>query len=195
MIECGLFNICQEPKSPSKDRSDSSSFDSSDSNGDSSSGSGEEDEIEEQPDQHTARIGFKEWALREISRVQGHSSTPTVIDAALSMSVPRPRKSEHVDGILRGPLGEELLLPSTSFSKHVQERHAGFKSTVVPISRSPDVQASRLLLPIVSEEQAIVEAVLLNPVVILCGETGSGKTTQVPQFLYEAGFGSPHSGL
>jgi ATP-dependent RNA helicase DHX37/DHR1 len=27
-------------------------------------------------------------------------------------------------------------------------------------------------------------------VVIICGETGSGKTTQVPQFLYEAGYAS-----
>ena len=33
-----------------------------------------------------------------------------------------------------------------------------------------------------------MEAIADNPVVILCGETGSGKTTQVPQFLYEAGF-------
>lgn len=34
-----------------------------------------------------------------------------------------------------------------------------------------------------------MEAIKENPVVVLCGETGSGKTTQVPQFLYEAGYG------
>ena len=33
-----------------------------------------------------------------------------------------------------------------------------------------------------------MEAITDHPVVILCGETGSGKTTQVPQFLYEAGY-------
>jgi ATP-dependent RNA helicase DHX37/DHR1 len=37
-------------------------------------------------------------------------------------------------------------------------------------------------------EYEIVEAVKSNNVVILCAETGSGKSTQVPQFLYEAGF-------
>jgi ATP-dependent RNA helicase DHX37/DHR1 len=35
-----------------------------------------------------------------------------------------------------------------------------------------------------------METIRANPVTILCGETGSGKTTQLPQFLYEAGFGS-----
>lgn len=33
-----------------------------------------------------------------------------------------------------------------------------------------------------------MEAVAEHPIVIICGETGSGKTTQVPQFLYEAGY-------
>ncbi|KAG8146371.1 hypothetical protein E2320_012725 [Naja naja] len=35
-----------------------------------------------------------------------------------------------------------------------------------------------------------MEAVRENPIVIICGETGCGKTTQVPQFLYEAGYAS-----
>lgn len=57
-----------------------------------------------------------------------------------------------------------------------------------PVARSPEIQQARLQLPILSEEQRIVEAVRENRVVVLAGETGSGKTTQVPQFLYEAGY-------
>lgn len=57
------------------------------------------------------------------------------------------------------------------------------------ILRPAAIQEARLQLPVVAEEQTIVETIRLNPVVVICGETGSGKTTQVPQFLYEAGFG------
>ncbi|XP_008572511.1 PREDICTED: probable ATP-dependent RNA helicase DHX37 isoform X1 [Galeopterus variegatus] len=58
----------------------------------------------------------------------------------------------------------------------------------IPVNRSPEIQEERLKLPILSEEQVIMEAVAEHPIVIVCGETGSGKTTQVPQFLYEAGY-------
>ena len=57
------------------------------------------------------------------------------------------------------------------------------------LKRDPRIQAARLNLPVCGMEQEIVEAITLNDVVILCGETGSGKSTQVPQFLYEAGYG------
>lgn len=50
------------------------------------------------------------------------------------------------------------------------------------------LQEARLKLPILAEEQVIMEAVREHPCVVICGETGSGKTTQVPQFLYEAGY-------
>jgi ATP-dependent RNA helicase DHX37/DHR1 len=33
-----------------------------------------------------------------------------------------------------------------------------------------------------------MEALSEEDAIIVCGETGSGKTTQIPQFLYEAGF-------
>ncbi|XP_045881393.1 probable ATP-dependent RNA helicase DHX37 isoform X2 [Meles meles] len=63
----------------------------------------------------------------------------------------------------------------------------------IPVNRTPEMQEERLKLPILAEEQAIMEAVAEHPIVIVCGETGSGKTTQVPQFLYEAGYSSDNS--
>lgn len=63
----------------------------------------------------------------------------------------------------------------------------------VSVERDPEIQAVREELPVFKKEQDIMEAIRHNDVVIICGETGSGKTTQVPQFLYEAGFGHPDS--
>ena len=58
----------------------------------------------------------------------------------------------------------------------------------VPVSRTPEITESRSKLPIIGEEDIVIDAIRNNDVVIIAGETGSGKTTQVPQFLYEAGF-------
>ncbi|XP_017506592.1 probable ATP-dependent RNA helicase DHX37 isoform X2 [Manis javanica] len=67
------------------------------------------------------------------------------------------------------------------------------RAVFIPVHRSPEMQEERLKLPILSEEQVIMEAVAEHPIIIVCGETGSGKTTQVPQFLYEAGYSSDSS--
>ncbi len=45
-------------------------------------------------------------------------------------------------------------------------------------------------LPINAKRDAIRAAVEKHPLVIVCGETGSGKTTQLPQILLEMGRGS-----
>ncbi|MFZ2875673.1 MAG: ATP-dependent RNA helicase HrpA [Phycisphaerales bacterium] len=45
-------------------------------------------------------------------------------------------------------------------------------------------------LPICGRWEEIAAAVVANPVVVVCGETGSGKTTQLPQICLRAGRGA-----
>ena len=60
----------------------------------------------------------------------------------------------------------------------------------VSLNRPDGIDEIRSKLPIIGEEQTIMETIHENDTVIICGETGSGKTTQIPQFLYEAGYGT-----
>lgn len=46
-------------------------------------------------------------------------------------------------------------------------------------------------LPILKFEETIVEAVDKNPAVVLIGETGSGKSTQLSQILHRHGYTKP----
>ncbi|CAG9807427.1 unnamed protein product [Chironomus riparius] len=50
------------------------------------------------------------------------------------------------------------------------------------------IRQQRESLPIFKFREEIIKAVTDNPVLIVIAETGSGKTTQIPQFLIEAGF-------
>lgn len=82
---------------------------------------------------------------------------------------------------------EEDEEPQAVVPKH--SSHSCPTTRVVHINRRPDISEARENLPIVAMEQEIMEAVQYSDVVVLCGETGCGKTTQVPQFLLEAGYG------
>jgi pre-mRNA-splicing factor ATP-dependent RNA helicase DHX16 len=50
------------------------------------------------------------------------------------------------------------------------------------------IQETRKSLPIYQYREALVQAVRDYQVLIIVGETGSGKTTQLPQYLHEEGF-------
>ena len=43
-------------------------------------------------------------------------------------------------------------------------------------------------LPIFREKERIIQSVRSNPVTIIIGDTGCGKSTQVPQYLISAGW-------
>ncbi|KAL2105952.1 hypothetical protein VUR80DRAFT_7508 [Thermomyces stellatus] len=138
------------------------------------------DEQDEGPEEGRARSSaFKAWAHQQRNEALGYNpvaATPTTYE------IPKPKNFTP-----RAP--EQDPLPRELQPTENDER----KAFSVAVHRSAEVQEARLKLPVVAEEQRIMEAIHNNDTVVICGSTGSGKTTQIPQFLFEAGYGSPDS--
>ncbi|WFD30819.1 RNA helicase [Malassezia sp. CBS 17886] len=67
-------------------------------------------------------------------------------------------------------------------------KHTFNKSTTFGKITSLSMQEQRRSLPIYKLRSALVQAVRDNQVLVVVGDTGSGKTTQLTQYLAEAGF-------
>ena len=50
------------------------------------------------------------------------------------------------------------------------------------------IEESRKQLPVYKFKQDLLDAIAEHQVLVIEGETGSGKTTQIAQYLYEAGY-------
>jgi len=58
-------------------------------------------------------------------------------------------------------------------------------------ARYQSILQTRLKLPVYQFQSQLLEAVAKSQTVVVEGETGSGKTTQIPQFLVEVGYAQP----
>jgi ATP-dependent RNA helicase DHX8/PRP22 len=65
--------------------------------------------------------------------------------------------------------------------------HSNFSDFTISICRLR-LDVERRELPMWSAREKLIQAVKKSPVLVVVGETGSGKTTQIPQFLLDAGF-------
>ena len=124
---------------------------------------------------------FKAWATQQVNEALGFTPTgPTQVTKNGKNGVQQYKVEPRIPE--QDPLPPELGTTS---------RNPLRKAFSIQVERLPEIQEARLQLPVVAEEQKIMEAIHNNPSVVIWGATGSGKTTQVPQFLYEAGYGSP----
>jgi ATP-dependent RNA helicase DHX37/DHR1 len=128
---------------------------------------------------------FKSWATQQVNKSLGHvpsyeqdSTASEMLPSSFSHAT--PANSLEVKAIVRG----------TNLETAEQTSNSDRKAFSVQVDRPKDVQDARMSLPIVAEEQKIMEAIHNNSVVLVWGATGSGKTTQLPQFLFEAGYGN-----
>ncbi len=158
---------------------------------DSEASSEESEDDNYDPEERKGRSSaFKAWATSQVNEALGFKPTADTTTTLLDGSIAEQAKLTHIPRVPeQDPLPPELEVKSSA-----PER----KAFSVKVERASDVQEARLGLPVVGEEQKIMEAIYNNSTVVIWGATGSGKTTQVPQFLYEAGFGdpdSPHPGI
>lgn len=151
-----------------------------DSDGDSADDSANDVEIEVNiKKEHTKKAAdFKQWAEEQALKIEGR-------DVFVAPTAPQ----REYAGIIRDEdLEDGLKTDFVAIDEHLKR-----KIVTVNVVRDEEIQKTRSKLPVYAEENSIMEAIHHNDCVIICGETGSGKTTQVPQFLFESGYGAEGS--
>ncbi|KAH7310085.1 P-loop containing nucleoside triphosphate hydrolase protein [Rhexocercosporidium sp. MPI-PUGE-AT-0058] len=166
-------NEDQDDDEPSSDSDSKSGSEDEESNSNSSS----EDEGGSPKPQRSST--FKAWANQQLNEALGYQPISNIPNATETPKIAgfKPRAPEQ------DPLPLELQTTS----------NGSRKAYSVTVTRTSEIQDVRLKLPVVAEEQKIMESIHNNNLVVVYGATGSGKTTQVPQFLYEAGYGTKGS--
>lgn len=106
-----------------------------------------------------------------------HSSQPSQPDATNSAAAPRRRPASHQRNHgRRQHKNQAALRPFTP--TQLSQRAASVPAITYPAQ-----------LPVSARQEEIAAAILANQVVIVAGETGSGKTTQIPKICLDLGRG------
>lgn len=106
-----------------------------------------------------------------------HSSQPSQPDATNAAAAPRRRPASHQRNHgRRQHKNQAALRPFTP--TQLSQRAASVPAITYPAQ-----------LPVSARQEEIAAAILANQVVIVAGETGSGKTTQIPKICLDLGRG------
>lgn len=106
-----------------------------------------------------------------------HSSQPSQPDATNSAAAPRRRPASHQRNHGRRQHKNQAA-PRPFTPEQLSQRAASVPTITYPAH-----------LPVSARQEEIAAAILANQVVIVAGETGSGKTTQIPKICLDLGRG------
>lgn len=106
-----------------------------------------------------------------------HSSQPSQPDATNSTAAPRRRPASHQRNHGRRQHKNQAA-PRPFTPAQLSQRAASVPTITYPAQ-----------LPVSARQEEIAAAILANQVVIVAGETGSGKTTQIPKICLDLGRG------
>lgn len=106
-----------------------------------------------------------------------HSSQPSQTDATNAAAAPRRRPARHQRNHGRRQHKNQAA-PRPFTPTQLSQRAASVPTITYPAQ-----------LPVSARQEEIAAAILANQVVIVAGETGSGKTTQIPKICLDLGRG------
>ncbi|KAL7605422.1 hypothetical protein Lser_V15G14609 [Lactuca serriola] len=125
-------------------------------------------EVHEKQSMNKSRQRFWELAGSKLGDILGVEKTAEQIDA---------------DTAVVGEDGEVDFKEEAKFGKHMKKGEA-----VSDFAKSKSLSQQRQYLPIFSVRDELLQVIRENQVVVVVGETGSGKTTQLTQYLHEDGY-------
>jgi len=119
--------------------------------------------------------------------------TPANFDTALQACMLADRyalrrKMQEVKVLQKSGDEKSLAKAQRLINEIVQKLHASQKKYTLRLTSLPRPEYP-LELPVSGRKDEISAAIIKNQVVIVCGETGSGKTTQLPKICLELGRG------
>lgn len=140
--------------------------------------------IRQEKDKNTLRQKFWELGgskMGNAMRVKTEEASTTATKAEPDGPVSSARvKEEDVNED-----GEVDYKKSTGYASHMSKQKQEAVST---FAKTKSIRQQREFLPIFSVREELMNCIRENNVVVVVGETGSGKTTQLVQYLMEDGF-------
>lgn len=142
--------------------------------------------IVKNPDGSLSQAAMMQNALqkerREVKQIQREAEMEVPAGLNNNWTDPMPDSSRQLAANIRGVGMTPQDLPE--WKKHI----AGGKKASYGRKEKKSLLEQRQSLPIYKLKDELLKAVNDNQVLIVIGETGSGKTTQITQYLAEAGY-------
>jgi ATP-dependent RNA helicase DHX37/DHR1 len=140
------------------------------------------DKPQESSDTASSGVDFAAQMLASLSKLKAETAKRPIEDS----SDVKEEEQENAEPQKKYvPAAPTVLKTAVAMGIHATQVDANRR--VMPIKRPGPIEKSRYDLPVSAMEFEIMDSVRNSDVTIVCGETGSGKSTQVPQFLYEGG--------
>lgn len=138
-------------------------------------------EIRERNERTKAQERFWEASGKKIGEVTGETKlqdNEMIKETNTEENIPDNTKKENTD--LSGKFNKAHF--SSSLISNNESSHQSY------FSKHKSIKEQREYLPIYSVKKELMRVIRDNKIIVIVGETGSGKTTQLTQYLYEENF-------